>query len=143
MIRRIYAQEIEQVLKLWLAGNREAHAFIADTYWLANLAPVRQQLLDAELWGYEYQAKLVGFAGFQGDYLAGIFIARNYRDRGLGKELLDFLKRVHPNFTLSVYRKNVRAVKFYQREGLELVSKAIDEQTGQEELVMEWQGGQN
>ena len=60
------------------------------------------------------------------------------RSQGIGKQLLDQAKAVRPSLTLSVYRKNSRAVSFYQREGFSVLSQETDSGTGEMELVMAW-----
>lgn len=72
------------------------------------------------------------------DYLAGIFVDKKYRSMGIGKELLECAKKKYPAFSLNVYQKNQRAVDFYLREGLSIVSKEIDEDTEEPEYTMEW-----
>ena len=52
------------------------------------------------------------------DYLAGIFVDKKCRSMGIGKGLLDCIKKNYPVFSLNVYQKNRRAVDFYLREGL-------------------------
>ena len=40
---------------------------------------------------------------------------------------------------LNVYQKNMRAIRFYQREGFEIQCEGLDETTGEKEYVMIWQ----
>ena len=51
---------------------------------------------------------------------------------------MDYVKEIKGKLTLSVYQKNVRAVKFYQRENFMIQSECIDENTGEVEYFMEW-----
>ena len=85
-----------------------------------------------------YKGEILGFAGMAGDYLAGIFVDGEYRSRGVGKQLLEQVKRAHPSFSLHVYEKNRRAVEFYRREGLLEVSRQADGENGETEILMEW-----
>ena len=39
---------------------------------------------------------------------------------------------------LNVYKKNMRAVVFYQHRGFKIVNQEIDENTSEEEYTMEW-----
>ena len=39
---------------------------------------------------------------------------------------------------LNVYKKNIRAVVFYQHRGFKIVNQEIDENTAEEEYTMEW-----
>ena len=78
-----------------------------------------------------------------GGYIEGIFIHGEAQSNGIGKQLLDFVKKVKPELTLSVYKKNVRAVKFYQREDFGIHCEDRDRDTGEKEYVMIWKIGQN
>ena len=48
-------------------------------------------------------------------------------------------KEKYDKLTLNVYEKNEKAVNFYKKEGLYVVSKQLDEQTKEMELLMKWQ----
>ncbi len=51
---------------------------------------------------------------------------------------MECVKKNYPAFSLNVYQKNRRAVNFYLREGLSIVSKEIDEDTGETDYTMAW-----
>lgn len=127
-------------MQLWLEGNLDAHDFVSAGYWISNAPMVREQLLRAELTVCELNGAVQGFAGMQGNYLAGIFVDKNHRSVGIGKELLEHIKKGHPTFTLHVYRRNRQAVAFYRREGLSVVEESVDEDTGEMDYMMKWKG---
>ena len=66
MIRSLTPQDLNTVMQIWLEGNLEAHAFIPEAYWKSNVPLVRDQLQSAEVWVYEKNGALLGFAGMQG-----------------------------------------------------------------------------
>ncbi len=137
-IRNFNPEDLDQVMRIWLDGNREAHSFIPREYWESHAEEVKEQLLCAELLVCEEEGKIQGFAGLQENYLAGIFVEAGSRSKGTGRALLDRVKETHPFFTLHVYAENERAVSFYRREGLRVVSREREEDTGREEYAMEW-----
>lgn len=139
MIRKIEHSDIEQIMQIWLEGNMEVHSFIPAEYWKSNAALVQEQLLQAEVYVYEDHGIIQGFAGMQGDYLAGIFVEESVRSAGIGKQLLDRIKRIHSLIFLKVYQENKRAITFYQREGLIITSENLDEDTGHYEYTMMWE----
>ena len=53
-------------------------------------------------------------------------------------ELLDYAKSVKKELSLSVYKKNQAAARFYLRNGFEISSEAEDEATGEIEMLMRW-----
>lgn len=70
--------------------------------------------------------------------MRGFLVDRLHRSRGIGKQLLDHVKHLHPVLLLSVYRKNLSAVAFYNREGFSAIEEGMDEDTGELERTMRW-----
>ncbi len=138
MIRTFRPEDLDRLMQLWLAGNLEAHAFVPREYWLSHAAEVRELLPQADLYLYEEDGRIQGFAGVTDGYLAGIFVDRDCRSRGIGRRLLAHVKEHCPSFTLHVYRENRRATAFYLREGLSVVSEELSPETGQYELLLSW-----
>ncbi|MBS7225516.1 MAG: GNAT family N-acetyltransferase [Clostridiaceae bacterium] len=138
VIREFEPHDLEQVMQLWLNGNLDAHDFIPVNYWTSHAEMVRMHLLQAELLVFVQKNTVLGFAGMQGDYLAGIFVDGQHRSNGIGKQLLEHLKQIHPAITLHVYRRNVRALEFYRKEGFQVTAEEWDAQTGENECTMVW-----
>ncbi|MDO4276712.1 MAG: GNAT family N-acetyltransferase [Eubacteriales bacterium] len=125
-------------MKLWLDANIEAHDFISADYWKDNYNQVENMLPEAEIYVYENEGRIEGFTGLTGDYIAGIFVRKECRSKGVGKSLLDHVKKNRSRLVLQVYKKNLRAEKFYEREGFCTVKEQMEEGTGQQEIIMEW-----
>ena len=138
MIRKSETRDIDALMAVWLSANLDAHAFVPETYWKQHIPEVREQLLQAEIWVYETDGILQGFAGLQGDYLAGIFVKKEARSAGIGHQLLEHIKARHPGLSLHVYQKNSRAVKFYKREGFSVLTEGTDADTGEKDYTMGW-----
>ena len=119
MIRRMGKGDLDAVAAIWLDANREAHDFIPAAYWLGHFEEVRTALARAEVWVFETEARaeISGFIGLLGDYIAGIFVRREARSGGVGRQLLDHVKTSRGQLRLQVYRKNLRAAAFYRRRG--------------------------
>ena len=140
MIRRMGEGDLEAVAAIWLDANREAHDFIPASYWLGHFEEVWTALAQAEVWVFEAEARAEtsGFIGLQEDYIAGIFVRREARSGGVGRQLLDHVKAGRRQLRLQVYRKNLRAAAFYRREGFYVLEEGVDPETGEAELLMEW-----
>lgn len=138
MIRKFQATDIDPVMEIWLNGNIDAHSFIAEEYWRENAPAVREQILKAELSIYETDGEILGFAGMRGNYIAGLFVKRGARSMGIGRLILEELKKEQRELSLNVYRENRRAGKFYEREGFTIVSERTEEGTGETEYTMNW-----
>ena len=139
MIREFKMSDVEQVMKLWLAGNEDAHFFVPEEYWRIHYSEVQEALLEAEVFVYDTGEKILGFVGMINEYIAGIFVDKDSRSHGIGTQLLDYIKQRHDRFSLEVYQKNVRAIAFYRRENFSILSEASDEDTGEKEYIMVWE----
>lgn len=138
MIRKFKKKDTERVMQIWLEVNIETHDFVPSKYWLSQYQSVQKQILQADIYVYEQDKEIQGFVGMMDDYLAGIFVDKKCRSMGIGKSLLECVKKNYPAFSLNVYQKNRRAVNFYLREGLSIVSKEIDENMGETDYTMAW-----
>ena len=138
MVRSMRPVDLDAVADIWLDTNIEAHSFISPQYWWDNLGAVRGMLREAELYVCEEAGEIQGFVGLDGDYIAGIFVRSGVQSRGIGRQLLNHVKASREYLTLRVYQKNVRAVKFYQREGFIIRRASVDENTGESEYLMGW-----
>lgn len=139
MIRTLQKADINRVMDIWLDTNIKAHSFVTSQYWKSNWDLVREMLPQAEVYVYENEQGIQGFAGLNGDYMEGIFVADGMQAQGIGKRLLDFIKSKKVKLCLNVYRKNMRAIHFYQREGFKIQHEGIDEATGEKDYTMIWQ----
>lgn len=139
MIRRLQEADIDRVMDLWLDTNLKTHDFVPAAYWRSNFEPVKEMLPRAEVYVYESAGKIQGFVGLTGEYIEGIFVSGEMQSQGIGKRLLDHMKAIKDTLHLSVYQKNTRAIRFYQREGFVIQHEGLDECTGEKEYVMLWQ----
>lgn len=138
MIREFENEDIEQVMQLWLNTNIQAHHFIPSDYWIGNYDMVKEMLPNANLYVYELESKIEAFIGVQDAYIAGIFVSEKMQSKGIGKDLLEKVKSMNSQLSLTVYKANTKAVQFYEREQFVIKQEQIDENTGKIECVMEW-----
>lgn len=138
MIRRLQKTDIDRVSKIWLDTNISAHYFINSQYWLDNLAAVKEMMETSEVYVYTDDDKILGFVGLHDNYIAGIFVSREAQSKGIGKQLLDYIKTLKNQLNLNVYQKNEAAIAFYKREKFEIQQQTMDEHTGEREYFMIW-----
>lgn len=138
MIRKFQTTDTDLVMQLWLGGNADAHSFIPKEYWQSHFTEVQKDLLQAKVYVCDTDGKIQGFIGMIDNYIAGIFVDKNCRSQGIGRQLLLYVKQRQDTLSLNVYQKNTRAVSFYLREGFSVRSEAVDEATGEKEYTMTW-----
>ena len=140
MIRTFRKNDLFVVMQIWLETNIKAHSFIPKDYWTDNYAVVKDLLPQAEIYVYEDDDsnQIDGFIGLTDNYIEGIFIREALQSRGIGKQLLNYVKKIKSIMILSVYQKNTRAITFYQREQFVIRSENIDDSTNEKEFIMTW-----
>ncbi len=92
MIRKMELRDLDAVMKIWLDSNEQVHDFVPEEYWKNHFEEVRSILPEAEVYVYESEGKILGFAGMMEDYIAGIFVAEKFRSKGIGKILMKYMK---------------------------------------------------
>lgn len=140
IIRPMEHNDLERVVEIWLEANISAHDFVAREYWESHIDFMREILPKAKVWVYCIENQVVAFIGLDRDFIAGLFVAEDYRSQGIGHELIEHIKGVHYEFSIAVYEKNKRAKKFYLREGFLPITLRKDPHTGEKERVMWWHG---
>lgn len=138
MIRRFENKDLDQVMPIWLQVNMESHSFIEADYWKNNYEMVREMIPKAEVLVSEENGQIRGFIGLIDTYIAGIFVRAAEQSKGVGTGLLHTVMKSRDNLRLNVYKKNMRAVSFYQHYGFQIKNQEIDESTSEEEYMMEW-----
>ena len=103
-----------------------------------NYEMVREMIPKAEVLLSEENGQIRGFIGLIDTYIAGIFVRAAEQSKGVGTGLLQTVMKSRDNLRLNVYKKNMRAVSFYQHYGFQIINQGIDESTSEEEYTMEW-----
>ena len=138
MIRRLKEDDISKVIEIWFDSNVEVHNFISNDFWVKNLQFVESALSQSEVYISLHKNSISGFIGLNNDFIEGLFVDSKYRSKGIGKQLLDYVKLNHHILKLNVYVKNMRAIAFYKRNGFIISRKFIDELTGENSYEMVW-----
>lgn len=140
MIRAFQNKDLRAVMQIWLQTNIHTHSFIPKEYWRGKYSMVEEMLPQAELYVCEDDStnQIEGFVGLMNNEIAGIFVRETAQSKGIGKHLLNYVKAARPILYLYVYRKNTRAIRFYERENFEIRSESIDGDTNEQELIMVW-----
>jgi putative acetyltransferase len=137
MIRKFKEDDLNTVMQIWFDTNIKAHHFISRQYWIDNYEMVKGILPKKEIYVYE-DDNTNQINGLMDNYIAGIFVNKNNQSRGIGKQLLDYVKEIKETLNLSVYQKNIRAISFYQREQFIIQSEHIDNDNNEKEFIMTW-----
>jgi len=140
MIRPFMESDTEEIVRLWLDSAGTSFGFLPATFWSSLEEHIRTLYLpmsdEIVLHIDDATGRIDAFFAFAGEYLGALFVAPHMQGRGLGARMFRIARRMHPDLTLSVHKENVRAVTFYERQGLSVLAERIDNSTGCQEYVM-------
>lgn len=140
MIRPFTEGDADAVTELWLDSARTSHGFLPLSFWENVEENIRTMYLpmsdEVVLHFDDVSGRLDAFFAFAGDFLGALFVAPSAQGRGLGARMFRIARRMHPSLTLTVYKDNVRAVAFYERQGLSVLGERLEEETSCVEYIM-------
>lgn len=140
MIRRFQENDIDEIMQIWRNGNLTAHNFINSKYWFDNYEKVRNEYLPkADTWIYLEGDIIKGFVSvLENNYIGALFVEKQFQRDGIGTILIKHCKNLYDKLSLKVYKKNERAISFYEEMGFKNVLGQVDKNTNELEYIMEW-----
>ncbi|MFD1629687.1 N-acetyltransferase [Pseudopedobacter beijingensis] len=138
-IRNLEKRDETAVLNIWLNTSLLAHDFVAAEYWHSKIKDMKDVYLpNSQTFVYEENNEVIGFISMVDNYIAAIFIEQQQRSKGIGKQLISFIKEHFPILELGVFAKNSGAIAFYKKQGFTIIEEKTDQDTGEQELVMQF-----
>ncbi len=83
----------------------------------------------SETYVYEEEGVVKGFISTYENSLAAIFVNPKTQGKGIGSELIKFIKTKKNELSLCVYKSNTKSIAFYKKHGFKEVCELIDEHT--------------
>ena len=143
MIRPFMESDTDDVVELWLDSARTSHSFLPSSFWEkveGNIRTLYLPMSDEVILHFDdISGRLDAFIAFAGDFLGALFVAPSAQGRGLGARMFRIARRMHPGLTLTVYKDNVRAVAFYEKQGLSVLQERVEAETDCVEYIMGFQ----
>lgn len=137
MIKKFELSKLDEVMQIWLETNIDAHNFVPKEYWIDNFDMVKEILPSAEIYIYQEHNSIKGFIGVvDGNYIAGLFVRKEYQGEGIGKKLINYCKSKHSYLILDVFVENKKAVDFYRKNDFIVKAECVHEDTKELEYSM-------
>lgn len=135
MIREFQSTDLDKVMSIWLEGNLQAHVFIDPEFFQQNFQLVKMLIPMSTVYVQDLNG-VKGFIGLTENYISGLFVEQAYQRQGTGKALVNKAKQRFNELLVHVYEKNTAAIDFYLAQNFEIVSKSLNEETHETELLM-------
>jgi putative acetyltransferase len=135
MIRKHTAKDLEQIINVWYTSSTLAHPFLSAAF----VEKVKSDMTNiyipnSETWVYEIDNSIVGFISMLDNEIGGLFVLPNNHSKGIGTELVDFIKKEYSELEVEVFEKNSIGRAFYDSYGFERIKKYTHEESGNEVL---------
>ncbi len=155
LIRRCVAEDMPQLLEIWLQATLHAHDFLPAAAWWPRQEAMRLQLQQCQdIWVVESQSEavlactlkgaasqpqqVVGFMAIDGDELLALYVHPESQQQGLGATLIGLAQQYHAHLTLRVCALNTEAVQFYRRHGFRVSREFRQADSPCDEYLMEY-----
>ena len=135
MIRKHTPKDLNSILDIWYQASTLAHPFLDDAF----VEQVKTAMRDiyvpgSETWVYEQNNNILGFIGMMDNEIGGLFVLPNQHGKGIGAQLLNYIKPNYKNLEVEVFEKNNLGRGFYDKKGFKQMYNYFHEPSGQNVL---------
>ncbi len=105
-------------MSIWRESSNLAHPFLSAAF----VEKAEQDMRDiyipnTETWVYEDSNTVVGFISMLGNEIGGLFVLPSNHSKGIGTQLVNFVKEFHDELEVEVFEKNTIGRAFYEKYG--------------------------
>ena len=147
-IRRLAASELAEATDVWYRSLDGSIAYMRpeqrrredeDKGFFREVVVVTR-----DVWVAVLDARIVGVLALEGGEVDRLYVAPEAQGRGVGTELLEHAKSVHPEgLTLVTHQRNTGARRFYERHGFVAVKLGLSPPPESEpDVWYTWPGSQ-
>jgi putative acetyltransferase len=114
------------LVDIWQSSVDATHSFVLKADLVEIAAQVHETLPLEPLWlALDDRDRPLAFLGLSLNSLDALFVAGEYRGRGVGRSLIDFAKGRYSWLTTIVNEQNEQAVGFYEHVGFQAESRSL------------------
>jgi putative acetyltransferase len=135
MIRKHTPKDLNAILDIWYQASTLAHPFLDDAFVEQVKTAMRDMYVPgSETWVYEDNNKIVGFISMMDNEIGGLFVLPNHHSKGIGTQLVNFIKPLHNSLEVEVFDKNTIGRAFYDKYGFTKINSYFHTESNQDVL---------
>ncbi|NUO01230.1 MAG: GNAT family N-acetyltransferase [Saprospiraceae bacterium] len=124
MIRKRAEKDNDEILNVWYEASSLAHPFLKDDFVEKAKKDLRDIYIpNTETWVYEENNAVIGFISMIGNEIGGLFVMPSNHFKGIGTQLVNFVKELHGELDVEVFEKNAIGRAFYEKYGFVQLKK--------------------
>lgn len=143
MLKQFNKKDIDVIMKMWKDNNHKFQTFINNEYWINNYIKTRDDFLQNRIYVYTEAAKILAYIVVNNSSeILDIQVSPEIQREGIGKLLLEKLKRENDKLIVNVYEKNINAVLFFKSMGFKKIMDKFQEDVHEKMYTMQWNKGE-
>jgi putative acetyltransferase len=141
MIRAFQPDDLDDVIRVWLASTIPGQSFLPAAHWRAMEPVVREELMPiADTWVVEDDGEVVAFMSLLDDLIGGLFTHPDHQGEGHGRALVEHARQRFAPVFVEVFEANENAMRFYRNRGFVDHERRVDEESGLPQLILRSEG---
>ena len=84
---------------------------------------------NSETWVYEKEHEIQGFISMINNEIGGLFVLPKYHSKGIGTQLVNFVKTKHKTLEVEVFEQNKIGRAFYNKYGFKQITQYRHEES--------------
>lgn len=139
-IQKMEENQSYEILDLWLRCTADANPFFESDFWQNNYEEVKEKYLTGcQNYVYTEGSGVIAFICVTDNkFINGLFVEPDCRGRGIGRELLRYVKTCYNELHLNIYAKSRKMLKFVSSEGFLINGALYQEESGQVKYTLTW-----
>lgn len=135
MIRKHTPEDAPTILDIWYQASSLAHPFLNHTFVEQVKIAMRDMYIPgSETWVYEENNKILGFISMMDNEIGGLFVLPYNQGKGIGSQLVNFIKPFHDSLEVEVFDKNSIGRGFYNKLEFKQIHSYFHEPSNQDVL---------
>lgn len=124
MIRKHTEKDLEDILNIWYQASTLAHPFLETAFVEKVKKDMREMYIpNSETWIFEENSTTIGFISMLDNEIGGLFVKPNHHSKGIGTQLVSFVKKLHSELEVEVFEKNAIGRSFYDKYGFKKIKQ--------------------
>jgi putative acetyltransferase len=139
MIRKREKKHNNGIINVWYEASSLAHPFLEADFVEKAKKDLRDIYIpNTETWVYEDNNAVIGFISMLGNEIGGLFVLPNNHFKGIGTQLVNFIRESHSELDVEVFEKNAIGRAFYEKYGFVQINKYYHAESKNEVLRLRY-----
>ena len=135
MIRKHTDKDLNQIINIWFTASNLAHPFLETNFVEKVKKDMREIYIpNSETWILEENNSAIGFISMLDNEIGGLFVLPNHHSKGIGSQLVNFVRKFHSELEVEVFEKNLIGRSFYDKYGFKKIKQYTHTESNNEVL---------